>query len=95
MQGVKYDNDKLDYTLLPFDSIEEVVKVLMFGAKKYSIDNWKKVNPKERYLKAAFRHLIDYTKGNKIDSDSGYNHLAHCITCLLFLLWHDKRGKNG
>jgi hypothetical protein len=88
--GIKYDDDKLDYTLIPFESLEEVVKVLMFGAKKYNRDNWKYVKPKERYLKAALRHLIDYIMGEKIDKESGINHLAHCACCLLFLIWHDK-----
>ena len=91
--GVKYDGDKLDWTLLPFESLEDVVRVLMFGAEKYSIDNWKYVKPKSRYLKAVFRHLISYASGERNDSESGYSHLTHCICCLLFLIWHDKNEK--
>lgn len=94
MNGIKYDNNKLDYTLLPFESLQEVVKVLMFGAKKYSRDNWQQVKPKERYIQAAFRHLIAYAMGEKLDPESGINHLAHCTCCLLFLIWHDKGEKD-
>ena len=50
---MKYDNDKLDYTLLPFDALEKVTKVLEFGAKKYSRD--KKVKVYEGLSASYFR----------------------------------------
>ena len=31
--GKKYDQDKVRMDLLPFDSLEEIAKVLTFGAK--------------------------------------------------------------
>lgn len=34
--GVKKDEGKLRWSLLPWDALEEVVKVLMFGADKYT-----------------------------------------------------------
>lgn len=34
--GVKKDEGKLRWSLLPWDAVEEVVKVLMFGANKYT-----------------------------------------------------------
>jgi hypothetical protein len=91
MNGVKFDAGKRDWTLLPFDALEEVVEVLEGGEKKYARDNWKKVtNGQARYIKGAFRHLIAYQNGEKIDSDFGKSHLAHAICCLLFALWFDK-----
>ena len=42
--GVKYDSDKPKWNLLPWDELEDVVKVLTFGAKKYAPDNWKFVD---------------------------------------------------
>jgi hypothetical protein len=86
--GVKYDNAKASPTLLPILALKEVIKVLGFGAKKYARDNWQKVpNAEERYLDAAWRHLIALTEGEENDEESGLNHAAHCICCLLFLLW--------
>lgn len=93
--GRKDDSKKLDWTLLPFDSLSEVVRVMEFGAEKYSRDNWKKVVPNVRYLKAAFRHLIKYAGGEKLDSESGLNHLAHCVCCLLFLIWGDNNDSRN
>jgi|AntAceMinimDraft_11_1070367.scaffolds.fasta_scaffold03986_2 hypothetical protein len=87
INGVKYDNDKPDYTLLPFNAVDEVVKVLTFGAKKYDRHNWKKVdNLHLRYQAAAYRHMTAYSKGEVIDGESGLPHLAHAVCCLLFLM---------
>lgn len=91
MQGIKYDTDKRDFTLLPWDSIEQIVQVLEFGAQKYSRDNWRYVeDAKHRYTKAALRHMIAYTKGEIDDPESGMPHLAHLGCCLLFLMELDK-----
>lgn len=88
--GVKYDNDKPQWTLLPFKSVTQVVEVLTYGAKKYAPDNWKKVpNARQRYTDAAFRHITAYVGGEKNDSETGYNHLSHAICCLLYLLAFD------
>jgi len=61
--GQKFDHDKRKWSLIPFDALEEVVEILEFGAKKYAKDNWKYVEPKQRYTDAAFRHLIAYNQG--------------------------------
>lgn len=86
-KGMKFDSGKLDYTLVPWDGMDEVVKVLEFGAKKYARDNWKHVEHAEtRYLAAAFRHIIKYNEGEATDKETGLSHLAHATCCMLFLL---------
>jgi hypothetical protein len=89
MAGIKHDHMKRDFTLLPWDSVEEIVKVLEFGAAKYARDNWKKVEA-DRYVKAAFRHLVAYSQGEQNDKESGMPHLAHLGCCVLFLLSLEK-----
>jgi hypothetical protein len=85
--GVKYDNDKPQWSLLPFKALKEVVDVLTYGAKKYAPDNWKKVpNAKQRYIDAGFRHFTAYAAGEKLDPETGKSHLAHALCCLLYLL---------
>ncbi len=87
MEGVKYDDGKLRWELLPIAPIEEVVKVLTYGAKKYDDENWRKVsNQRSRYYAAALRHIVAWWKGEKIDPESGCSHLAHAICCLVFLM---------
>ena len=88
--GVKFDQDKPQWTLLPFKALDEVVKVLTIGARKYAPDNWKKVpNARQRYIDAAFRHMSAYASGEKFDAETGKSHLAHAVCCLLFLLAFD------
>lgn len=89
--GRKFDAGKLDYTLVPFEGLDEIVKVLMFGAQKYARDNWRHVdNAKQRYIAAAFRHLTEYNKGNTIDNETGLSHMAHVGCCILFILALEK-----
>ena len=92
MDGVKFDGGKPRWDLLPLESVEEIVKVLTFGAQKYADDNWQQVPGKERrYFAAALRHLKDWQAGNKIDKDSGLPTLAHAACCLIFLIWNDQQ----
>lgn len=89
-EGVKYDNDKPRWGLLPFKQVEQVVDVLTFGSKKYADDNWKKVpNAQERYFDAMHRHIAEYRYGEKLDAETKKSHLAHAICCALFQMWFD------
>lgn len=90
--GVKFDSNKPQWSLLPFEALEEVVEVLTSGAKKYAPDNWKYVPDADaRYMDAAFRHMAQYMQGHKYDDETGNNHLAHAVCCLLFKLWFDRQ----
>ena len=93
LSGVKFDNGKPQWSLVPFKAFSEVVDVLTYGAKKYAPDNWKKVpNARQRYIDAGFRHFAAYAAGEKKDSETGMSHLAHAMCCMLFLLAFDKDG---
>jgi hypothetical protein len=100
MEGIKYDDGKLRWSLLPLEEIEQVIDVLEFGAKKYKEDNWKKValeeNGAKRYFNACLRHVISSFKGEILDKESKKSHLAHAICCLLFWLWlENQKGKSN
>jgi hypothetical protein len=93
--GRKFDAGKLDYTLVPFEALDEIVKVLMFGAQKYDRDNWRHVDDAaQRYAAAAFRHLTAHLKGENVDSETGVSHLAHAGCCILFMLGLEKAQSN-
>lgn len=84
--GLKLDDDKPRYDLLPSFALEEVANVLTFGANKYGADNWRDVeSPNRRYIAAAMRHIEAYRKGDNIDLESGLCHLSHAITSLMFV----------
>jgi hypothetical protein len=92
LAGIKETKDKLLWTLLPFKQLEYVVQVMMFGAKKYSKDNWKNCNP-EDYKEACMRHLTAYFNEEWLDQESNLPHLAHLICNALFLLWFKDNEK--
>ncbi len=88
IKGIKHDQEKLDYTLLIPEFIEELMRVLMFGMNKYGRFNWKLLeNKKERYLAAAFRHLVAVLKNEELDEESGLTHIGHLTSCLMFIYW--------
>ena len=87
--GLKNDiiDDKDRWDLLHLEDIEEVVKILSFGSKKYGPNNWQYVeNGVERYYAALMRHLCAWRKGENIDPDSGLHHLSHAACNILFLI---------
>ena len=87
VDGLKFDKDKPEWCLLPFKSVEKIVDVLTFGARKYSPENWRKVpDAPRRYFSALHRHLASWHAGDKTDDESGLSHLAHAGCCLLFLM---------
>lgn len=96
IKSVKNDiiDDKLRWDLLPMEEIEDIVKVYHAGAKKYGPNKWQNLdNGFERYRAAAARHLMEYMKGERIDSDTGCFHLAQCAWNCIAMLWYDKHGK--
>lgn len=85
--GVKYDEGKPEYSLMPQDALHETVRVLTYGAKKYSPDNWKRVpDLQKRYFDALQRHIYAYQSGETLDPESGLHHLAHASCCINFML---------
>ena len=89
-EGIKFDGEKPDYSLVPFGALDEVVKVLTYGANKYDRFNWEHVEA-IRYQAAALRHISSYQQGEKFDPETGINHLAHAICSLLFLIEFDNK----
>ncbi|TXH11214.1 MAG: hypothetical protein E6R03_14605 [Hyphomicrobiaceae bacterium] len=91
MTGLKFDSGKTQYHLMPPNALEEICKVLMFGAAKYSENNWRIVDDANtRYYNAGMRHLQAWLQGEKLDQESGLPHLAHALCCFTFLLELDK-----
>jgi hypothetical protein len=70
--------------------------VLTFGAKKYSVNSWQRIeDAEERYWGAMMRHLEAHRERNYNDKESGMPHLWHAFCSLYFLIWfHMKRTRN-
>jgi len=86
MDGVKKDQDKPMYALLSNVAINEVVKVMTFGAQKYSANNWRGGMLWTRLISASLRHIFAWMGGENLDPETKISHLAHAMCCLMFLL---------
>ena len=85
--GIKFDGNKPDYSLVPPFALDDVVKVLTIGAKKYDRHNWKKLDDlNDRYFAAAQRHMWALLKDETHDPETGIHHAAHAICCMMFIL---------
>lgn len=83
-------------SLLPPAGLNEVAKVLTFGANKYGAHNWRSGIQYSRLLSATMRHLNSFNSGNDLDGESGISHLAHAACNLLMLIEYQtlKLGKD-
>lgn len=93
--GKKFDGDKPDLALFPFDAMLAIGRVFTFGARKYQdrSDNWARVEEgRDRYTSALMRHLCAWRLGEKADADTGESHLAHLACCAVILLARELRG---
>jgi hypothetical protein len=83
----KHDLGKLRWDCLPWPAVEQVVRVLTFGAEKYSAWSWPGVpDARRRYFAALIRHAVAWLRGERLDPESGLPHLAHLACNALFLL---------
>lgn len=86
LSGTKHDTGKAGMALLPPEALEEIAKVLDFGAKKYTAHNWRGGFVWTRVLSAALRHIFSFLRGEDFDPETGLSHLAHAGCCILFAL---------
>ena len=94
VKGMKFDQDKLRYDLIPPEVKKWLAEVLTYGAKKYAPDNWKKIEV-ERYYAAMERHMVAYQLGEEKDPESGIHHLIHMMCNAMFICWLEHHKRNN
>lgn len=103
---LRYNAGKLRLSLLPTSFIralshnlrgaliEETVRVLEFGAGKYSPNNWRASGSWIKVFDSALRHAFAFACGEEYDQESGLHHLGHLGCNLAFLLEFEEQ-KSG
>lgn len=88
-KALRYNQGKLKWSMVHFKSLEPMVKVLMYGANKYSRDNWKKGLDRQEILDSMQRHLAALIDGQEIDPESQLEHIGHLMcNCMFYSYFH-------
>tara|TARA_B110000908_G_C10248279_1_gene450213 strand:- start:1780 stop:2163 length:384 start_codon:yes stop_codon:yes gene_type:complete len=90
---MKYDENKVDLSLLPVEALEAIAKVFEFGAKKYGAFNWRADGENtewRRSFSSLQRHLYAWSECEDTDPDSGLDHLSHAASQLMIMICHAK-----
>lgn len=84
-KGMRHNNGKLRYDLIPQFALQEFVKVLTKGAEKYEDRNWELGMRWSKVVASLKRHLAAFEKGIDYDEESGVLHTAHIMSNAAFL----------
>lgn len=90
-EGFKDDDGKPAVELIQPEVLLELGKVLSYGARKYSRDNWRKGMAWLRPVAASLRHTYSWMRGEDLDPESGLPHLAHAMVGLMMALSYQMR----
>jgi hypothetical protein len=97
-QGMKKDHGKPRWELVPFEALEGMVRILEFGAEKYSAHGWKQLNSpedRERIMAALLRHTFALMRGETIDPESGMPHIFHMQCNTMFLGYFEYKDQEA
>jgi uncharacterized HAD superfamily protein len=78
-KGLRLNDQKLRYDLLPPYAIEQLVEVLSFGCKKYDSRNWERGLSWTDTVASLKRHTAAFEKGEDFDKESLLLHTAHIM----------------
>ena len=91
--GLRYNQDKLRWDLLPILPLNEVIGVFNYGATKYAPWNWYRGMKYNVSYQSGQRHRAAWWAGERNDPESGKHHLAHSIVNDLFNLTFELEGR--
>lgn len=83
--GARFNNGKLDFSLIPLCTLEDEVRVWEYGKAKYAAFNWTKGMPWSIPFACMMRHMAAWQRGEANDLESGLPHLAHAMCNLRML----------
>lgn len=96
MEGIRHNQGKLRFDLVPSIFNQQVAEVFTFGAQKYAPDNWKYFTDEQQkeIIASLLRHINAYHAGVVFDEESGLPHLAHAAANIAMILYYaDQNSK--
>jgi len=83
--AMRFNRGKPNFSLLHLGAMEPTVRVLEFGAMKYSRDNWMKGFPFSTIVDSMMRHIEGLQNGEWLDEESGLPHIGHLGCNAMFM----------
>lgn len=79
---------------IPSGPLFQLGAALLSGSMKYGRHNYRVIGVRASiYYDAALRHLMQWWEGENVDTESGVEHLAHAMACMVILLDAESLGK--
>lgn len=85
-KGLRYNEGKTRYDLVPPFAVEQMARVFTRGAAKYKERNWESGMRWSKPLASLKRHLAAFERGEDFDPETGLLHMAHAMTNAAFLV---------
>lgn len=93
--GLRYNEGKVRYDLLPAFAQEQYAKVITEGAVKYADRNWENGMPWSKVIASLKRHIAAIERGEDFDNETGLYHAAHVMCNAAFLTEYYKIFPQG
>jgi uncharacterized HAD superfamily protein len=93
--GLRFNDGKTRYDLLPPFAVDQLAKVMTKGAEKYADRNWEKGMKWSTVLASLKRHIAAFERGEDIDPETGLLHIAHAMCNAAFLAEYYKIYPEG
>lgn len=91
--GLRYNEGKPRYDLVPPEMVHGYAEVATMGAKKYAPRNWELgMNWMETCGAALLRHFFAWSRGEDLDPESGLSHMKHVLWNAAALVTYQERG---
>ena len=94
-EGLRYNEGKIRYDLIPTFANQQFARVLGKGAEKYGEQNWEKGMAWSSVIASLKRHIAAFESGEDFDAETGLLHMAHAMCNVSFLLEYYKIYPQG
>ena len=91
MKAQRHNEGKLSWSILDFKALEPLVKVMMYGEKKYARHNWKNGMDMQVIMDCAMRHMTDLLNGETIDLESGLPIVGHLMANIMMISHYQQK----
>ena len=90
-KGTRHNQGKPRWSLVHYDSLVPMIRVLEYGVDHYGIGNRQKGLDSKEILESLQRHLAALMDGEEVDKESGLPHMGHIQANALFYNYFNKQ----